>query len=174
MADREHNEWLTVRETAKRLNTSEEMVRRKIRAFELPASRLTDAARAPWMIDARALEQQLQADAQLAEHRESMAGVVVGRSDEGGPLDEAFRAEVERLHGKPVAAGLKQVMDRSDLFARVERDMYADPSLRMRFEQLDEEQRFEEEARELARRVRRAERLRDRALEILEEEDLDG
>jgi hypothetical protein len=36
---------------------------------------------------------------------------------------------------------------------------------------LDENQRFEEKARELARRIRRAERLRDRALEILEEAD---
>jgi hypothetical protein len=49
--------------------------------------------------------------------------------------------------------------------------MYADPATRQRFEQLDEDARFEEEAQALARRIRRAERLRDRALEILDEDD---
>ena len=81
-------------------------------------------------------------------------GVTVG-SPEGPTLAEHVRATIAR----------------HDLFDRVERDMYADPCVRQRFEALDEEQRFEEEARELARRIRRAERLRDRAIEILEEED---
>ena len=50
--------------------------------------------------------------------------------------------------------------------------MYDDPSIRQRFEQLDEEDLFEEEARELAL-ASALERLRDRALEILDEEDSD-
>jgi hypothetical protein len=165
----EDKQWLTVRETAARLNTSEEMVRRKIRASELPASRLTDAARAPWMINAATLERQLEVEAHRKRVQE--AGIVVGRGDEGGPHDQALIGEVAAIHGSDTAEALHKVMNRHNLFDRIERDMYADPAIRERFETLDDDERFEEEARELARRIRRAERLRDRALEILGEED---
>jgi|SRR5829696_4156495 len=62
---------------------------------------------------------------------------------------------------------------RLDVAQPFEREMYADPSVRQHLERLDDEERFQAEARELARRIRRAERLRERALEILDEEDED-
>jgi hypothetical protein len=48
--------------------------------------------------------------------------------------------------------------------------MAADTSLQHTLDRLDEEERFEQEAQELARHIRR-ERLRDRALEIIDEGD---
>jgi Helix-turn-helix domain len=190
MAD--EKKWLTVRETAARLNRSEEMVRRMIRAGELPASRLSAAAKAPWMIDADELERQLKVHAERTAVRMRLdrAGVTVGRSVDSPPQGggvvigrgEDFYAEIERAYpgvkvggpeGPPLADYLRQRDSRAELFDRIEREMYADPAVRQRFEKLDEEARFEEEARELARRIRRAERLRERALEILDEDEAD-
>jgi excisionase family DNA binding protein len=166
-------QWLTVRETAERLGQSEATIRRMIRAHELPASRQGRGSRAPWMVNAAALERRRQIEAHRKRMRES--GVVVGYSDEGGPADEAFPAEIDLRHGADTAANVRAVMDRRRLFERVEREMYADSGVRHRLERLDEAQRFEEEARELAARIRRVERLRDRALEILDEEaDAEG
>jgi excisionase family DNA binding protein len=167
---------LTIAETAARLGQSEATVRRRIAARELPAVRVGGGThRTRMRVLADELERQLQVDAELAATRKRLAGVVRGRSDEGGPVDEAFRADVERLHGKPTAEGLKTVMDRNDLFNRVEREMADDPGLRQQLERLDDEaERFEHEARELARRIRWAEGLRKRAEEILEEEEDEG
>src|SRR5215217_6995963 len=98
----EEQTWLSVRETAKRLGTTEEMVRRKIRAFELPAQRLTDAPRAPWMIKADELERRLEMEERKRRFHE--LGIVTGYSDQGGPADQAFVAEVGRRHGPETAA----------------------------------------------------------------------
>ena len=164
--------WLTVRETAEILGTSEEMVRRKIRAYELPASRLNYAPRSPWMINAAALQRRLEIDAHGK--RVYDIGIVVGHS-----IDE-FAEKLEQRHpdvrvgspdGPTLAEHARATAARHELFTQIEREEGAE--IRKRFEQLDEEQRFEEEAREYARRIRRAERLRDRALEILDEDDQD-
>jgi excisionase family DNA binding protein len=185
MSDDQKKEWLTVRETAERLNLSEESVRRMIRTFQLPASRASGGARAPWVINAAALERQLEVDAHRRRVHE--AGIVVGRVQEAGGnavvgRGDDFAEELEQRYpdvrvgspdGPTLAEYARATAARHELFDRIEREMAADPSVRQQLERLDEAERFEAEAQELARRVRRAERLRDRALEILDEDDQD-
>src|SRR5215207_8195611 len=99
MSENEQSEeqvWLSVRETAKRLGTTDEMVRRKIRALELPAQRLTDAPRAPWMINAAALERRLETEERKRRFHES--GVVVGFGD--------FHEKLETRHGPELAGAV--------------------------------------------------------------------
>lgn len=171
MANSPGSEWLTVSQVAETLGTSTETVRRMIKAGKLPASRASALPRAPWLINGPAWEQQKRDDEIRARTRERMAGVVVGRSDEGGPADEAFIAEVGRLHGPDTAMNLRQVMDRHHLFDYLEREMREDPAVRQRLETLDDDERIEAAAQELARRVREHERIQRRAQEILDEED---
>ncbi|MEQ9093550.1 MAG: helix-turn-helix domain-containing protein [Miltoncostaeaceae bacterium] len=83
--------WLTVRQTARRLGETEEAVRRMIRAGDLPAQKATSSARAPWVVDALALEDQIAEDEQLAKRRARMAGVVVG-------YGEDFHRQVAEAH----------------------------------------------------------------------------
>lgn len=45
-------QWLTVSEVAAIEGVSTETIRRGIKAFKYPASRASDAPRAPWLIDA--------------------------------------------------------------------------------------------------------------------------
>jgi hypothetical protein len=164
--------WLTVAETAERLGCSEPAVRRMIQSHKLPASRATTAKRAPWMINAVALERQLDAEAQRAAVRERLAGAVVGYGDFADKLEEAYPdTKVGSPEWPTLAEHARATIARHELFERVEREMYADPGVRQQLERLDEEERVEAEARELAQRIRRAERIRERALEILNEED---
>jgi hypothetical protein len=168
------NKWLTVAEVAEILGTSTETVRRKIKALELPASRASDAPRAPWLIDAPEFERQRKADAERAAARRRLKGVVTAYGDD--EFIEKLKQQypdhrVSSPDGPTLAEHAQATIARHNLFERIERDMYADPEIRERLKALDEEQRFEEEARELARRIRRAEKLRDRACEILDEED---
>jgi excisionase family DNA binding protein len=171
----ERSEWLTVSEVAAMLGTSTETIRRMIKAGELPASRASNAKRAAWLINAAAFERQRTADAERAAVRQRLGGVVVGRGEEFTErLGKAYPGvTVGSPQGPSLADHARAIAARHDLFDRVEREMAADPSIRQQLEQLEEEERFEAEAQELARRVRRAERLRDRALEILEEDDQD-
>jgi excisionase family DNA binding protein len=168
------SKWLTVAEVAAVLGVSTETVRGKIKAGELPASRASNAPRAAWLIDAAEFERQREAEAERAAVRQRLGGVVSSYGDD--EFIEKLKARypdatVDSPHGPTLAEDLRARIDRRDLFERVEADMYADPGLRQQLEQLDDAERFEEEARELARRIRRAEKLRDRAIEILEEDD---
>jgi hypothetical protein len=167
------SKWLTVADVAEMLGTSTETIRRMIKAGELPASRASNAPRAAWLIDAVEFQRQREADAERAAIRQRLGGVVTGRGDEFVEnLEQAYPGvTVGSPEGPTLAEHVRATIARHDLFDRIERDMYADPAIRERFETLDDAERFEEEARELARRIRRAERLRDRAIEILEEED---
>jgi hypothetical protein len=167
--------WLTVGDVAAILGTSTETVRRKIKAGELPASRASDAPHASWLIDAAEWERQREADIERAAIRQRLSGAVTGYGDEFfEKLKERYPdVTVGSPDGPTLAEHARATIARHDLFERVERDMYADPGVRQQLERLDDAERFEEEARELARRVRRAERLRERALEILEDEDDD-
>jgi excisionase family DNA binding protein len=162
----QHATLLTVPEAAARLRQNEQTVRRRLREGSLPGVRVSEGARSAWRIPALALEHMLEVDAHHKRmQRQREAGQVVGRGEE-------FLEQLEASPNSPeVKQAVREIHDRRNLFDRVERDMYADPAIRQRFESLDEEARFEEEARELARRIHRAERLRDRALEILDEED---
>ena len=167
------SQWLTVADVAAILGTSTETIRRMIKAGELPASRASNAPRAAWLIHAAEFERQREADAERAAIRQRLGGVVTGRGDEFvEKLEQQYPdLTVGNPEGPTLAEHARATSARHDLFERLESEMAADPGLRQRLENLDEEQRFEEEARELAHRIRRAERLRDRAIEILEEED---
>ena len=116
------------------------------------------------MIHAPTLERRLEVE--RVQQRIRDRGIVTGHSDEGDPVDQAFVAEIGRRHGPETAAAVGEAMNRNNLIERGEQEMYADPGVRQQLERLDDERRFDEEARELARRVRCAERLRERALEI--------
>jgi predicted DNA-binding transcriptional regulator AlpA len=162
--------WLTVAETAERLGVSEPAVRRMIKAYKLPASRATSAKRSPWMINAPALERQIEID----EHKKRMqeSGIVVGYGDFADNLEKRYPDTRVDLPDQPtLAEHARMTAARQELFNRVEREMYADPGVRQQLERLDDEDRFEKEARELASRVQRADRLRQRAQQILDEED---
>jgi excisionase family DNA binding protein len=170
----EPTRWLTVADVAEILGTSTQTVRRMIKAGELPASRASAAPRASWLIDAAEFERQREADAERAAIRQRLGGVVSSYGDD--EFIEKLRARYPDVtvggpDGPGLAQDLRARIDRRDLLERVERDMYADPAIRQQLEQLDDNERFEQEARELARRIRRAEKLRDRAIEILSEED---
>lgn len=163
MPENEQKDWLTVRETAERLGRSEETVRRMIRACKLPASRSGEGPRAAWLINASALERQL--EVQATEQRVRDRGIVTGYGD--------FIEQVEARYGAPLADTLREVRERHELLERLATELHADPDVAERFEQLDDEERIERAAQELARRVRREERIRERAREILEEDDTD-
>jgi excisionase family DNA binding protein len=171
MANSPGPDWLTVSQVAEAMDTSTETVRRLIKAGKLPAARAGALPRSPWLINVPAWERQKRRDEIRARHLQRMAGVVVGYSDGGGPADEAFVEDVERKHGPDTAESVKRVMDRGGLFDRLEREMAADPSVQEQLERLNEVDREEAEAQELARRTRRAERIRKRAEEILEDDD---
>jgi excisionase family DNA binding protein len=173
MAESPDRKWLTIAEVAEIYGVSTETVRRKIKAGELPASRASDSPRAAWLIDEAEFERQREADAELAAVRQRLGGVVTGRGDEFiEKLKERYPdVRVGSPDGPTLAEHARATIARHDLFERIESEMAADPSVWQRLEDLDDAERFEEEARELARRIRRAEALRDRALEILEDED---
>jgi Helix-turn-helix domain len=175
MAHPPARKWLTVAEVAAMLGTSTETIRRRITVGELPASRASTAPHAAWLIDAAEFERQREADAERAAIRRRLGGVVVGRGDEFAkkPAQHCPDARVGSPEGPTLADHTRAMIARHETFERLQRDMAADPGLREQFEALDEANRFEAEARELARRVRRSERLRDRVWEILDEEDQD-
>ena len=170
------SEWLTVSEVAEIEGVSTETVRRGIKAYKYPASRASDAPRAPWLINAAAYERRRKADAERAATRERLAGMGGGFGPEGRKAAvDAAAAHNEWTDEQRDAedARLKQRDKHEALLAHAEREMYADPAVRQRLEQLDADERIEAEARELAARIRRAERIRERALDILENEGKD-
>lgn len=153
-------EWLSVKETAWRLGEHEEAIRRKCREGRLPAVRAPGSPRAPWMVNAAALEEQLR------------RGLETPPSSGYGP---AGREAAMMAAAHTSAATTSQVDDererllRRELLESVE-DIVSDTDLSDEFKDLDEQERIEAEARRLAERVRRAERVRERAEEILEQD----
>ena len=145
---------------------SKEWVRRQIKAGRLHSERAGGTTTAPYMLHEGDVDRLAEREA----HKRRTRGMIVGFGD--------FAENVEASEATPeTKAAILAVHDKHELFDRVERDMYEGPdapALRQKFEGLDEEARFEAEARELAARVRRVERLRERALEILEDEDEDA
>lgn len=159
--------WLTVRETAARLGKHEEAVRTMIREGKLRASRASTGARAPWLIDAAELERQIAMDAEVAAARERLdtAGVVLGRGEE-------FLEKVGLRHGPAVAEELRTLSAHHD--ARYEAARALDDAgaeLQEQFDALDDDEAIEQAARRRATWVRREERIRQRTLELLDEED---
>ncbi len=168
--------WLTVSEVAEIEGVSTETIRRGIAAGKYPASRASDAPRAPWLINAVAYERQRQTHAERVAIRQRLAGMAGGYGPEGREAAVDGAAAHNEWSPDQRDAELRRETakaDREALLSTLHREMHEDPAIRQRFEQLDAEERFEAEARELAERVRRAERLRKRALELLEDEDED-
>ena len=161
--------WITVPEAAERLGTSEEMVRRYIRQGRLFAKRSGRGVHSPWLVDAH----QVAADAVSGEikTRLARAGVVTGRG--GTPeADAAFREDVRKVHGDDTADAAGVAMDR---VALIEQAAAAVESQRAelwpQFHELDEAEQIELAAREIADRVLRAERIRQRVREIVEDDE---
>lgn len=149
-------EYLSVREAAERLALSEEAVRRMIRGGELYAEKAGRGSRAPWGIDAR----QIEAYAEEAERRRRLAGVVVGRG-------EQFVERMGNEHGPEGREWTRGNLERQELL-----DALADaigPELQEFEDETAEAEYIEEQAQDLARRVRRAEAIRRRAEELLTE-----
>ena len=164
----ESPEWLTVRQTAERLSLSEETVRRMIRNYELPASREHPGARAPWLINALVLERRLEADAR----RKRLEGMGGGYGPAGTEAAVAAAGEFNGWTPEQHAEALERLHERArqqELLDRVQREMSTD--LRRQFEELDEDIAIERTAQEIARRVRREERVRKRAAQILAADD---
>lgn len=169
----DRSEWLTVSEVAEIEGVSTETVRRGISAGKYPASRASDAPHAPWLINAATYERRRKADAERAARRERLAGMGGGYGPAGRKAAVEAAARHSGLTEDEAAAELRRLNERDrreELLAHAERELRADPATRQRLEQLDDDARIEAEARELAARVRRAERIQKRAREILEEE----
>ena len=161
--------WITVPEAAERLATSEEMVRRYIRQNRLFAKRSGRGVHSPWLVDANQV-------AMDAEH-----GGTKGLADASGFItsyggtpesDAAFVDAVRDKYGDGTAAAVSAVIDRHALIAEVAAavDEHRD-ELGLAFDSLDDEAAIEREAQEIAARVLRAERIRARVREIVEDDE---
>jgi hypothetical protein len=162
---------LTVEETAERLGRSIHAVRRMCRLLQLPAKREhSQQPRSRWLINRDALERRLQV--QAVKDRLDARGVVMACAD------GEFREALERRHpGMGLAEGHRVLVERYELLNQLAAEV-AHPELAERFAALDAAERaereaeaIEAEARELADRVRHAERVRRRAAELLAAED---
>jgi hypothetical protein len=165
--------WLTVGQVAQILGVSTETVRNKIKRGELPATtRASNARRAAWLIDAAEFERQRAADVELAAVRQRLGGVVTS-------YGEQFFENVEQQHpgvtvdipGAPtLAEHLRGRSAEHDLFERLQAEMATNIGFRQSLDELDEADRIEAEAQELARLYRRDRAVHDRFREILDEE----
>jgi hypothetical protein len=164
--------WLTVGEVAAILGVTTETVRNKIKRGELPASRASNAPHAAFLIDAAEFERQRAVDVELAAVRQRLAGVVTGRGEEFiQQLEQQYPGvTVGAPDGPTLAEHVRATINRHELFERIQSEMAADPGVQSRLRELDEAERFEAEAQEIARRIRRDEELLKRAREILDEE----
>ena len=162
---------ITVAEAADRLKVHPETVRRRIRAGELEHVRAGAGRRGALGLYASEVDHVAKVEAHEQRMRES--GVIVGRGDE-------FLKQLDASpNSSAVKADVRAAVEERDLFDRVARELHDDhPFARERLAQLDEQAREEAEAQEVARRMRdeltrrrRAERIYNRALEILAEDD---
>jgi hypothetical protein len=169
MADRR---YLTVGEVAEILDVSTQTVRNMIAAHELPAQRASSAKKAAWMIDAEEFERQRAADVERAAIRQRLVGVVTGSGEEF--VEKLAQRYPDVTVGSPDGPSLAEyVRTRSaelDLFERLQSEMRADPDVQSRLRELDEADRIEAEAQELARLYRRDRAVHDRFREIIEED----
>lgn len=158
--------WIDVPMAAERLGTSEQMVRRFIREGRLYAERAGRGARSPWRVDAAQVARE--AELRSVKDRLGQAGVVTGRS--GSPdADDDFIAKMRSTHGDEAAAALQEILDRHALVEATELSRLQ-AELGPKF---NEEDAIEQAAQRLAAEHRRAERIRRRAQEIIEQEDAD-
>jgi excisionase family DNA binding protein len=157
----ENGDTATVPEAAKLLDLHPESVRRLIRSGHLYAERSTSGKRSAFAIDRAQLERF--AEQRAAGRRIDRAGVVASYDP------REFADEVERKHGKPVADELRARMARLDALDQLITTIDS-TGLDSEFEQLDHEQHIEQRAQELAAQVRKRERIRNRALELLDED----
>ena len=168
MSNGETTEWVPVRVAAVRLAGSEEAIRRRIRAGEIPAVKAGRGARAPWLVDTSGL---INAEHAALRERLDQAGVVHGRT--GTPqADRAYADKVGHRHGDDWRRATLDHLTRRALLEQAAGVVEAaGANLEGQFADIDDEDAVEAEAQELARRVRRAERIRERAAEILDEDE---
>ncbi len=143
---------------------STETVRRGITAGKYPASRASTAPRAPWLIDADEYERQRRQDDEEAARRERLRGVVVAYGD------DEFDARMEQEHGRAAMEQLRKIRERHELMQQIAEEVRGDAELRRQFEKLDDDEIIERTAHEIAGRVRREERIRRRAAQILDDD----
>ncbi len=148
------DQLITVHEAADRLGVHPETIRRRIRRGDLVAVQKASGPTAPWLLDAAAIEH-------LAEIERRPHAMTNGVDNPPG------RAQASSRHNGESRVALVAQHDPRQLFEHVEREMSVDTVLQRHLEQLDEAERIEAAAQELARRVRDRQRIRERALELL-------
>jgi excisionase family DNA binding protein len=158
-ADEHERSFLTIPETAAELRVSPATVRRRIKAGELPAYQPGGPG------SAVRIERSVLDDLQRESPRSVSTYSVSTRHGR-----EDLIELVGRTYGADWRASLVEHFRRSDLLAETARvvDDFAEGT--GLDEELDYREQVEVEAHELARRHRHAERVRERALEILEQE----
>jgi excisionase family DNA binding protein len=149
---------MSTRKTAERLGISVASVRRKIANGEIPARRSGPGA--SWHVEIDRLERQM-ADDRASQER--ARGRIMGYDP------DEFARNVETMYGSE-AADIVRASQRSGAIGD-EVDKLFGESDAAELAKLDRKARFEEQAREIAARVRDRERLMRRVEELLNEWD---
>lgn len=152
--DRVDTKW-----AAEHLGVSVRTVHNLRRRFELHGEQEGTGTTSPWYFDRREVEQL----AEDRDHERRTRESVVGYGD--------FDQQVEVRHGRPAMEQLRKIRERHELLQRVADEVRGDADLRRAFETLDDDEIIERAAHEIAGRVRREERIRRRAAEILAADD---
>lgn len=156
---------LLVPEIARRTGEHEETIRRKLRDGEIWGDKVAGGA---WGATEQAVKHYI--DVRDHERRMRKSGIVVGYG-EGEEFDAEFAARVEKVHGRATADSLRKVQARHRLFEQIADEVRGDADLKRAFEKLDDDEVIERTAHEIAGRVRREERIRRRAAQILAADD---
>lgn len=160
--DQAEHGWLTVAEVAAELGVKTGTVAKMCSDGRLWGSK-EDPARekSPWRVHRSHLDRYI---ARRDFERRTRGIVAAYRDDE-------FDAEMERVHGQEKAAQVRKIRQQHELLEMAAREVNADADLRREFERLDEDEIIERTAQEIAGRVRRQERVRNRAAQILAADD---
>lgn len=163
-----YGELLGLQETADITGLTVDSVRRHCRSGRLPGVKVAAGTPKPqWRIVKSALERRMHVEAHKARVRE--AGIVVGYERD----NDAFDRQMEEVHGRDAMEQIRAIRQRQEDVRAAARAVSDDPDLRRAFEKLDEDERIERAAQEIAGRVRREERIRRRAAQILAADDAD-
>lgn len=167
--DQHPDELLTVDQVALELSIQPASVSKMIREGRLLGRKLDPAReKSPWQVSRWDLDRyrrsmENRAHSQRMQERKAL-GMVVAYGD----FDEQMAAS---NNPPEIKARVRELVEKHALLEHLQREMFDDPTLRARFDALDDEARIEAEAQELARWFRREDRIRRRALEILDEDE---
>ncbi len=166
--DQAEHGWLTVAEVAAELGVKTGTVAKMCSDGRLWGSK-EDPARekSPWRVHRSHLDRYI---ARRDFERRTRGIVAAYRGPDG---DAEFDAAMENTHGRDAMQQVRALRERHDLLQEAARAVSADADLKRAFEALDEDEIIERTAHEIAGRVRRQERIRNRAAQILAGDDDD-